>query len=123
MKKQGTEFLNYQVKMVFFDALSDKYNSENADLSRSDQAIDIARGETPFMKEVLRSFAYRDSGLIHNIPKIEWKISVKAATPEGSELRDSSRLNLMQRNREEVFYSTDMMYHLEMMDYSSSSSK
>lgn len=62
-KKTGPEmFLSLLVQNVFWSSLNDKYDSENADISHSDQAIDVARGEADFILEVVRSYAFRDSG-------------------------------------------------------------
>jgi hypothetical protein len=120
---QWDEFLDHQVKMVFWEAIEGKYNEANADISYSFEALDIARGEVYFMKEVLRSYAYREKKLRKDAPRLEWKISVFAATPEHSELRNSSAVDLIRRNKEEVFFSDLMMKHLEMMDMNHSKNK
>lgn len=118
---QWDDFLDHQVKMVFWEAIEGKYDEANADISHSFEILDIARGEVPFMKEVLRSYAYREKQLRKDAPRLEWKISVLAATPEHSELRNSSAVDLIRRNKQEVFFSDLMMKHLEMMDMNHSS--
>jgi len=106
--------------MVFWEAFGDKFNAENADVSYSFEAIDIARGEANFMKEILWSYAFRDTDMHKVMPNIEWKISILAATPEGSELRGSSH-QLLRRNTEKLYFTTDMKKHIEMKDLSISS--
>ena len=98
-------------------------NSENADLSQSSQCIELARGQTEFMQEILHSYAFRDSGLGKAIPTIEWKISILNPLPEEGHYRESHR-ELINRGKtvENVYYSSDMINHLEMSILSSDKS-
>ena len=104
----GHEFVNHQV-FIFI-----RFNT-SANLCQSSQAIDLARGESEFMREVVHNYSYRDSGLKENVPFIEWKIIIQAATPENSLMKIKEH-DLIKRNNELVYYSTDTMHHLEISD-------
>jgi hypothetical protein len=118
-------FLDHIVKNVFWSSLVDKYNSENADISQSDQAIEVARGEANFIHEVVRSYAFRDSGWKNELPEIEYKISVVCPAPLYSEIGLESEIDLLINNRSDInqsiYFSNHIQNHIEMMDKSLSS--
>lgn len=125
-KKTGPEmFLSLIVKNVFWNSLNDKYNSENADISQSDQAIDVARGEADFILEVVRSYAFRDSDWHDRIPQVEYKITVLGPPNQDFKfgLENERDLLLQERNQHQqaIYFSEDIKNHIELMDLSSSS--
>ena len=108
----GHEFVNHLVKMASIQLFEDRFNT-SVNISQSSQAIELENGETEFMREVVHNYSYRDSGLKENVPFIEWKIVIQTATPENSIMKIKEQ-NPSKRNKELVYYSTDMMHHLEI---------
>lgn len=87
----------------------------------SDQGVEVTRGESEFMREVIENYAFRDSGLAENIPEIAYSISIRPPTPERNEFFRKSERDLLLRISEKLFYKKDIHEHIEMSNVSSES--
>ena len=110
-------FLNSLVKNAFFDTFENTiFNDENADVSNSEEGLEVTRGEAEFMKEVVRSYAFRDSGLEDNVPELEFTIKIRPPTPKGRILTQMTQKDLLSRIKYKTFYKEDIEKHVELMD-------
>ncbi|CAI2371346.1 unnamed protein product [Moneuplotes crassus] len=114
-------FIDRCVKKAFFDAFDTNFNDENADISCSEDGVEVIRGETEFIKEACKNYAFRDSGLEENIPELAYSISIRPPTPQPGEFFRKSEKNLLTRIKEKLFLKKDIKTHIEMGNISSSS--